>query len=249
MTSKTEALLKEVEILKNLLVARATGVVPPDGEYHDLRFSLINNASISAKLPRFVHTCRSLDEFWGYIKPKSPNYAGRRTILKDAFDPVLTWLEQTSKAPVDSTADTVLPRLDAESVHAVWQRAVDRRASDPDGAITLARTLLENVCKGILDDLKVEYEGKADLPKLYSCVAAHLNLSPSQHTEKIFKQILGGCQAVVEGLGAMRSRLGDAHGQGKNGVKPATRHAELAVNLAGTMATFLVATWDAKRGS
>jgi hypothetical protein len=52
---------------------------------------------------------------------------------------------------------------------------------------------------------------------------------------------------VVEGLGALRNRLSDAHGKGTAGVKPAPRHAELAVNLAGTMATFLVATWEARR--
>jgi hypothetical protein len=31
-------------------------------------------------------------------------------------------------------------------------------------------------------------------------------------------------------------------------VKPKARHAELAVNLAGTMAAFLVATWKERSG-
>jgi hypothetical protein len=31
-------------------------------------------------------------------------------------------------------------------------------------------------------------------------------------------------------------------------VKPKPRHAELAVNLAGTMASFLVATWREQQG-
>jgi hypothetical protein len=63
----------------------------------------------------------------------------------------------------------------------------------------------------------------------------------------LFKQILGGCQTVVEGLGAMRNRHSDAHGKGISGIKPAARHAELAVNLSGTMATFLLQTWEAKK--
>ena len=74
--------------------------------------------------------------------------------------------------------------------------------------------------------------------------AEKLNLAPSKHTEDIFKQILGGCHSVVQGLGALRSRVGDAHGQGKKAVKPAPRHAELAVNLAGAMATFIAQTWE-----
>src|ERR1019366_2124876 len=36
------------------------------------------------------------------------------------------------------------------------------------------------------------------------------------------------------------------HGQGKRPVKPLPRHAELAVNMAGSMASFLLATFEAK---
>jgi hypothetical protein len=61
--------------------------------------------------------------------------------------------------------------------------------------------------------------------------------------EPLFKRILGGCTSVVEGLGSLRNKLSDSHGKGKTGYKPLPRHAELAVNLSGAMATFLVATW------
>jgi hypothetical protein len=44
----------------------------------------------------------------------------------------------------------------------------------------------------------------------------------------------------VNYLGAIRNKIGDAHGQGKLAIKPKARHAELVVNLAGTMASFLV---------
>lgn len=74
-----------------------------------------------------------------------------------------------------------------------------------------------------------------------------MNLSASQHNEEVFKQILGGCSAIVSGLGTLRNRLGDAHGQGKMPVKPSARHAELAVNLSGSMALFLISTWRNKQ--
>ncbi|WP_334364405.1 abortive infection family protein [Bradyrhizobium sp. AZCC 1578] len=49
--------------------------------------------------------------------------------------------------------------------------------------------------------------------------------------------------SVVEGLGSLRNKIGDAHGQGGKPVRPSARHAaQLAVNLAGAMATFLD-TW------
>ncbi|MEG1118584.1 MAG: abortive infection family protein, partial [Janthinobacterium sp.] len=85
-----------------------------------------------------------------------------------------------------------------------------------------------------------------DMNKLYRQTAECLNIAPTQHTEKVFKQILGGCTAIIEGLAAVRNRLSDSHGKGKAAVKPSARHAELAVNLAGTMAVFLLATWEAR---
>lgn len=82
---------------------------------------------------------------------------------------------------------------------------------------------------------------------LYAATARTLNLAPDQHIEDIFKRILGGCHSVVDGLGATRNRLSDAHGRGKAAVRPPPRHAASAVNLAGAMATFLVETWMARR--
>jgi hypothetical protein len=139
-----------------------------------------------------------------------------------------------------------LEKFDAAHVQAAWSKALDRRSSDPEGAITSARTLIESVCKHILDEAKVSYDDTADLPKLYKQTAEILKLAPSQHTEQIFKQILGGCTSVVEGLGSLRNRLSDAHGKGRIGIKPAPRHAELAVNLSGTLANYLLATWEAR---
>ncbi|MYG04596.1 MAG: abortive infection family protein, partial [Acidobacteriia bacterium] len=68
-----------------------------------------------------------------------------------------------------------------------------------------------------------------------------------QHTEPVFKNILGNCQSVVGNLAAIRNKLGDAHGQGRRQVRPRPRHAELAVNLAGSMAMFLISTWSERR--
>src|SRR3546814_19165193 len=79
---------------------------------------------------------------------------------------------------------------------------------------------------------------------LYRKLSKALQLAPDDHSERVFKQILGNCQSVVESLGALRNKLGDAHSGGPKRARPAARHAELAVTLAGSMATFLVATWE-----
>ncbi|MFK5912755.1 MAG: abortive infection family protein [Woeseiaceae bacterium] len=140
-----------------------------------------------------------------------------------------------------------MQKFDADGIHIAWSKALERKTSDPEGAITISRTILESVCKHILDKSNIEYDpNKTELPELYKKTAKSLNLSPSQHTEEIFKQILGGCSSIVNGLGALRNRLGDAHGKGKSKIKPGSRHAELAVNLSGTMALYLIETFNTK---
>ena len=225
MTSSTD-LLAAAESLKDMLVARAVGdTTDRDADYRRQRETLMAALPVRAKLPKFVQTCRTLFEFWGFIKPKFGTYQERREFLRAEFDPLLTMLEAGAASPGDDAPTEMLDRLDWNEVQAAWRKALERKSTDPDGAITAARTLLESVCKHILDEANAPYDPKADLPKLYGLTAERLNLSPSQHTEKVFKQILGGCHAVVEGLGALRSRVGDAHGQGKRAVKPAPRHA------------------------
>jgi uncharacterized protein YfkK (UPF0435 family) len=241
-----EELLIKVESLKGMLVSKATGGDPSDAEYQELRKELINNSIVKDRLPRFVKSCRSLSEFWGFIQPKFVHYAQRRGFLQEEFDSLLTILEQSAQSPSDQIINETLTNVDSASVQAAWHKALERRATDPEGAITSARTLLEAVCKHILDEEQIAYNEKDDLPKLYGLTAKQLNLSPSQHTDQLFKQILGGCHAVVEGLGALRNKLSDAHARGKTAVRPLSRHAELAVNLAGTMATFILATWEQK---
>jgi hypothetical protein len=239
-------LLEKVESLQNTLVSQATGGGADNAEYKALREELLANPLIRDRLPQFVRTCRDLGQFWQFIKYKYGSYRERRDFLWNEFQPLLETLESRATTPSDQLATELLSSFDPDAVNEMWQRALDRRVQDPEGAITAARTLLETVCKHILDERSIAYDDDTDLPKLYRFTAESLNIAPSQHSEKIFKQILGGCTAVVEGLGALRNRLGDAHGKGKKPARAATRHAELAVNLAGTMATFLIATWKAR---
>ncbi|MEP5375984.1 MAG: abortive infection family protein [Hyphomicrobiales bacterium] len=149
--------------------------------------------------------------------------------------------------PADLDITSTLNAFDPDQIGERWQRALDSRSKDPERAITLARTLLEDVCKWILHDAGESWEEKDDLPVLYKKLAKTLNLAPDYYAEQVFKQILGGCQSVVTALGALRNKLGDAHSIGPRRIRPSTRHAELAVNLSGTMATFLVSTWNARQ--
>jgi hypothetical protein len=239
---------EQIESLQNVMVARATGEgSPSDGaQYLQLRQALMADGKIEPLLPSFVRTSRTLDQFWPFIQGKFAKYAERRQFIWEEFRPALDHLDGIGASPSDAGVTMALTKFDSAHVQVAWQKALERRTSDPEGAITSARTLLESVCKHILDATGTTYDDAADMNTLYRLTAQQLNIAPTQHTEQVFKQILGGCTAVVEGLGALRNRLSDAHGKGKAAVKPAPRHAELAVNLAGALAMYLLATWDAR---
>ncbi|MBI3465037.1 MAG: abortive infection family protein [Planctomycetes bacterium] len=244
-----DEILVKVEILKGLLVARAVGRQLDEDEYVRVRQELVREPRVRDRLPRFVHSCRTIPEFWAFIKQKFAHYDERRNYLADQFNDVLSKLEETTGSPAVDSSTEILSTVDSQHVQEAWQKAMDRRVSDPDGALTTARSLLESVCKYILDETGTAYDDTFNLPKLYRLVSEHLKLAPSQHSEVVVKQILGGCCAAVEGLGALRSRDGDAHGKSKLHAKPKPRHAALAVNLAGSMSSFLIETWEERQNA
>ena len=168
-----------------------------------------------------------------------------RELAEDIENPELDAFARNA-SPSDDAILQVLGRLDRAVVQRRWTDALERRTTDPEGAITLARTLLEDVLKWLLTNLDVAFDDGADLPVLYRLTTKSIGLSPDSYTEDAFRRILGSCQSIVETLGSLRNKLGDAHSSGPLRAKPKARHAELAVNLSGAMATFLVSTWEAR---
>lgn len=239
-------LFKKVEELQDMLVNFSTGGGFGESDYESLRQDLLSNPLTKYLIPDFVKKNRNLSQFWSFIKHKFDHYQERREFLWGAFSPLLEKLEFLKTNPISDSVDGTLKTFDIENVSSTWSKITRRREEDPEGAITAARTMLEDVCKYVLEELKVEHPAVMDLPDLYKLVAKNLSLAPEQHTEKIFKQILGGAQSVVQGLAAMRNKLGDAHGKGRGGPKPQPRHAELAINMAGTLSVFLLETLNTK---
>jgi hypothetical protein len=65
-----DELIRKVESLKIMLVSHAMGGSGDIVEYKALRQELVAIPRIVKLLPRFVHVCRDLSEFWSFIKPK-----------------------------------------------------------------------------------------------------------------------------------------------------------------------------------
>jgi hypothetical protein len=231
-----------VQYFQDHLIMRATGDGFDKDVYAKTRNLLIVNKTISHLLPIWINSNRTIDQFWTFIKARYSTYQERREFIWSEFNNLLSHLETNKTSPLNE-----IIVFDEIHLHSLWEKVLERKDSDPEGAITSARTLIESVLKYILDDQAISYNESADLPVLYKEVSKSLNLAPELHNEGIFKQILGGISSIVSGLGALRNKLGDAHGKSKTNVKPSVRHSELAVNLAGSMAIFLFRTYTEKK--
>ncbi|WP_052345705.1 abortive infection family protein [Paucisalibacillus sp. EB02] len=236
--------IEKAEYLQRILINVSTNDGPYSEEHYvKLRKHFINGITTKNLLPSFVINNRDTSQFWHFIKNRFSTYAERRQFIWNEFTRLIDYFEAQEFSPIDESIDKHLKVFSSDYVLDYWKRAIERKENDPEGAITLSRSLMEAVLKHILEEKNIGYSNSADLHEIYKQVTNELNLTPEKHDVKIFKQILGGCSAVVSGLGNLRNSQGDAHGKGKNRYyKPSSRHAELAVNLAGSMCLFLIQT-------
>ena len=229
--------------LQNILISRATGGDGSDSDYAMLR-KMILESKFNNLVPDFVRHARDLNQFWQMIKYKYDSYAERRVYIYSEFQSLIEAIE-FDKSGMSPNFEKSIEVINSSYIDNMWKKAIERKANDPEGAITLSRSLVESVCKHILDLEHISYGKNADLSELYKSTSELLKMSASQYeTNLIFKKILGGCSGIVNGLGQLRNNVGDAHGQGVINIQPKPRHAELAVNLAGSMSHFLLSSYE-----
>jgi hypothetical protein len=148
------------------------------------------------------------------------------------------------------SAGSVKLQMPAKVAHELTQLAIDDNIrkceeklaqGDYSGAITNARSLVESVLIGIereFDSEATEYDG--NLQALYKRVQKHLHLEPDRKDiSDSLRQILSGLVSVVNGLAAVRNKMGDAH---STSYRPSRHHAKLAVYTAVTLSDFLFET-------
>ena len=235
--------------LQKILVGISTGTETYKDEellhdFSECRSSLLSDRRTRGLLPEFVKNYRDLSTFWTFIKMTSPNYEGRRLYIADKFTPLFEFFEMPQD---DFPLDTLV--LDAlkysnEYVRELWVKCLERRETDPEGAITASRTLLEGTCRFILGELGQASDKSDKLPQLFSKTIKALDLAPSKHTEQQFKQIISGGFSIVNGLSSLRNEISDSHAISHGCGRPSQIHSALCVNTAGVISEFLLSTYD-----
>lgn len=141
--------------------------------------------------------------------------------------------------------------VDFDTVSRDLDRALASAESDPEDAVTAACSTVESVCRSVLVELDLDLPAKKDVQGLYKAVREPLGLSPeradlpAQIADDV-RKILGGLSTAVEGLGALRTHGGDAHGRERGFGRIDARIARLAIHTASTLALFIIETWEKK---
>lgn len=156
-----------------------------------------------------------------------------------------------SSAVLDELATTIQV-IDFDTVQHDLDRALKNVDADPEDAVTAACSIIESVCRSILVELGLPLPANKDIQGLYKAVRDPLGLEPARGDlpEDIaadVRSILGGLNTTVQGIGALRTHGGDAHGR-ERGLRRSIdrRIARLAIHSASAATLFLIETWQHK---
>ncbi len=111
---------------------------------------------------------------------------------------------------------------------------------DYEGAITVAKSLVESVCFHITG----EEINDDNLPKLIKKTMKVLNMDVENYKDdSSLQKILSGFTQIIQGLAELRNKFGDAHGKSeikRTRYKPSMKHALIAVNASKTICVYLM---------
>lgn len=116
---------------------------------------------------------------------------------------------------------------------------------EPGLAFDLAKTLIETVCKAVLDQRTVGYATDDDLPKLFKSATQNLPFLPptasdAAEVRESLKKTLGGLSGAVQGICELRNECGFAsHGSGEARPLMEAVQALLAAEAADAIVGFL----------
>jgi hypothetical protein len=109
--------------------------------------------------------------------------------------------------------------------------------------------MLESVCKSIIAARQITPPKSLDIQSLYKAVREPLGLSPNKNVvdseiEADVRTILSGLSNSIQGIGALRTHSGTAHGRERGFRRLDPRIARLAVSTSSALTLFLVETWE-----
>jgi hypothetical protein len=140
--------------------------------------------------------------------------------------------------------EQILRDKDLAAVDAEFKRTMDNIEADPPASLTGACAIIESLCKTYIEENGLPLPKDQSIKPLWNIVKKDLGLNPEIIEDQDLLKIISGVSSIVDGLGALRTHAGSAHGRGKKVYRLKPRHVRLAVHAAHTLATFVIETWD-----
>lgn len=154
-----------------------------------------------------------------------------------------------STATPSRSLQTIIRERDLGGLDTEFRRALDSVEADPPAAVTAACAILEALFKVYIQDNELALPSDQSIKPLWKIVQGHLGLATNSVVDQDMNRILGGLTSIVDGVGALRTHAGSAHGRGRHSYPVTGKHARLAVHSSHTVATFVLETWVQGNGS
>lgn len=167
-------------------------------------------------------------------------------------EPFQALINEIGLLPSHSAASHLRKKTDEWTLDTL-NRDIDRGLknidTDPEASITAACSIVESVCRSIILGRNENLPKAMDIQSLYKAAREPLGLSPSKDVkddiiEADVRTILAALGNTVQGIGALRSHAGSAHGRERGYRRVDSRIARLSLYSAFTAALFLVETWE-----
>lgn len=183
---------------------------------------------------------RLADEYWAKRKDDVLSILARHGMSYQPGGKVLT---AHGSVPARSL-EAILRGRDLAALEIEHKRAEAFVATDPPQAVTASCAILEALFKVYIEDENLTLPTSPTIKPLWGVVQKHLGLDPGRLADEDVKRVLSGLTSIVDGIGALRTHAGSAHGRGRNEYRVLQRHALLTVNAAFTLVSFILQTWD-----
>ena len=167
------------------------------------------------------------------------------------FEQIINALQEKGTPAFGVELEKTATLLNFDTVRRDLDKAMASLDTDPEKSLTASCSLVESVCRSILVELGKALPAKKDIKSLFNAVREPLGLHPNRTDldptiAKDVQKVMSGLASVVDGIGALRTHGGDAHGRERGFKRIDTRIANLAIQSSSTIALFLIETWQRK---
>lgn len=157
--------------------------------------------------------------------------------------PIYSFRERQLGADMEDKKEKIKAYLNTDYVKSKIKIMSDAVYDNTDLALGTAKELIETTCKSILKEKSVAVDKNWDLSRLFKETINCLSFldakevdNPEQATKSV-KQILSGCNSIIQGIAELRNNYGTGHGKDENFKSLPSKYASF---VAATVADIII---------